>query len=315
MKMIFKNLSQKLKILSKKEIHFPNPKIVKMISLGVCSSLLVYGIVETIFKYKKVDLSKQAEKPTKEDTVFDESPEKLSLEIILKRDLFNKDDLEGNDENYANKICPPKTEKSSLHYKVTGILFVQGSKNSSLVLLSPDRVGAETSSIYKAGDKLEDSIVENIEKDRVYFVRKRCEEYLDLIYPDIYSKQKKTGTPSGSIYTEPGFERKGTNTVATREWVNNEITNDLSKILEDARAIPNVVNGQIKGFAVTQIVPDSVYSKLGLKSGDIISSINGMELNDAARAIQTLNSMKNENKLELRIQRGGESVSLKVNIQ
>jgi type II secretory pathway component PulC len=52
-----------------------------------------------------------------------------------------------------------------------------------------------------------------------------------------------------------------------------------------------------------------------LKDGDIVSSINGIELNDAARAIQTLNSLRNENNIEIQLLRGGQTITLKVNVQ
>lgn len=121
--------------------------------------------------------------------------------------------------------------------------------------------------------------------------------------------------PAGASYKEDGFERNGNSTTATKQWVNNILTNNFAKTLEEAKASPNLVGGQVKGFVITNITQNSVYAKLGLKDGDIVSVINGIELNDAARAIQTLNSMRNENTIELQIIRGGQPITFKVNVQ
>ena len=60
---------------------------------------------------------------------------------------------------------------------------------------------------------------------------------------------------------------------------------------------------------------DSVYEKMGMKDGDVIEAINGIDLNDAARAIQTLNAMRNEGKIEIRMKRDGQTSNLDVQVK
>ena len=51
---------------------------------------------------------------------------------------------------------------------------------------------------------------------------------------------------------------------ATKQWVNNILTNDFAKTLEEAKASPNIVGGQVKGFSITNITPNSVLCKVRL---------------------------------------------------
>ncbi|APJ03279.1 PDZ domain-containing protein [Silvanigrella aquatica] len=235
-----------------------------------------------------------------------------NLNPIITRNIFNVKGLIPDAEDNGNTVCPMEPYKSDLPYKITGILYGGSSINSLVVFESG--VG----SVYKEGDSLpQGGVLTSIEKSRILITKKQCPEYIALNYPKPPS-ERLSRTPqnaSGASYKEDGFERDGLNTTATRQWVNNILTNNFAKTLEEAKASPNLVGGQVKGFIISNITPNSVYSKLGLKDGDIVTSISGIELNDAARAIQTLNSMRNENTIELDVIRGGQSISFKVNVQ
>ena len=235
---------------------------------------------------------------------------------ILKRNLFNIEGTVPDASDIFEKICAPESKKSSLAFNVTGILF-GGEAKTSLVVL--EKKSDNKQQVYKLGDSiLPGTKISDISSNRVYITAKYCPEYLELTYPVVTSQTRRGRQKSGRSdvdYAENGFERVGNDTTVTKQWVNDILTNKLSTALEDARAVPYMEGAQVKGFTLSQIVPDSVYSKLGLKNGDVISSINGIELNDAAKAIQTLNSLRSETKIELTTIRDGQPVVLKVNIQ
>ena len=293
--------------------QFELPKTASFAPLvyGVLSFSAGLGIITTGISYfKKPTLPTQSvEKiiiPKKDDTDYYAS--------ILSRNIFNLDGTVPDSSNEKNLICSTTEQrKSPLAYKVTGIIY-GGNGVSSVAMMESNN----ENSIYKVGDTLVDGLViSDITIDKVFIRGKGCPEYLQLIYPTFVNNRRSTDKKgkSNTTYSENGFERVGNTTTATKQWVNDILTNKLSTALEDARAVPYLVGGNVKGFTLTEVKADSVYDKLGLKNNDVVSSINGVELNDAARAIQTLNSLRNDNKIELSVIRGGQTVSLKVNIQ
>ena len=54
---------------------------------------------------------------------------------------------------------------------------------------------------------------------------------------------------------------------------------------------------------------------LDMKAKDKSIKVFGIDLNDAGRAIQTLNSLKNENSIELNVKRNGVAVPLKIQVK
>ena len=77
-------------------------------------------------------------------------------------------------------------------------------------------------------------------------------------------------------------------------------------MLTQARAIPHFENGQPAGYKLIQIVPGSVYEKLGLKNGDVLSGVNGEPITDPARAFELLSQLKTASQLELTVKRDGQ---------
>lgn len=71
---------------------------------------------------------------------------------------------------------------------------------------------------------------------------------------------------------------------------------------------------KIKGFKVNFVKRGSDFSKLGLKRGDIIKSLNGEELTDYNRAFEFYKNIDTVENLTLTIQRGQEEMELNYEI-
>ncbi len=307
--------------IRKENITIPDSKVFVPIIYGVLAIISSVGILNTILPIIKKEHKPALKNLSTNNKIQIKNPfNKLNYDEILIRNIFNIDgalpDTDQKVEN-SNSICSSEPKKSNLAYKITGIIFGGDAKSSAALL---EQNSTKQQITYKLGDTLpEGPKISDISLNKVYLLSKDCPEYLEIDYPTFpqgrRSTQAQKNRNSAAEYSESGFERVGNNTTVTKQWVNDIILNKLSSTLEEARAVPNLVGGQVKGFTLTQIIPGSVYTKMGLKNGDIISSLNGIELNDAARAIQTLNSMRNENKIDLEIIRDGQPVNLKVNVQ
>lgn len=305
-------IASKLKYkLFSSDASIPPAEKVTPVFYSIAGIAFIFGIVTTVinlFWKPSINSPKKIESAIENnDTVH-----KPELSAILNRNLFNIKGLIPDAESDGNQICSLEPFKSNLPYKISGILF-GGTSETSLVVFD-----SGLNPVFKQGDSLpQGGVLHSIEKNRILVTNKNCPEFIELTSP-LPPNGRSSRSPqnaSGAAYKEDGFERNGSATTASKQWVNNILTNDFAKTLEEAKASPNIVGGQVKGFVITNITQNSVYAKLGLKDGDIVSGINGIELNDAARAIQTLNSMRNENAIDLQIIRGGQPISFKVNVQ
>lgn len=53
-----------------------------------------------------------------------------------------------------------------------------------------------------------------------------------------------------------------------------------------------LLSGPIKGFRLNSIPKNSIFHKIGLRNGDLIKNINGVEIESAKQAIELLHSLR-----------------------
>lgn len=74
---------------------------------------------------------------------------------------------------------------------------------------------------------------------------------------------------------------------------------DLPRLLTQARAVPNMVNGALTGFRIDYIAPSSFYEKIGIQSGDVLQRVNGVDIRDPTTMLNLLQQLKNERVVKL----------------
>ncbi len=85
-------------------------------------------------------------------------------------------------------------------------------------------------------------------------------------------------------------------------------TANLTDLLQQARAVPNIVpgsGGEVDGYRIVDIRKDSIFSKLGIKRMDVIKGVNGESIDSPAKAMQMYNALKNSKEISLEVEREG----------
>lgn len=90
---------------------------------------------------------------------------------------------------------------------------------------------------------------------------------------------------------------------------------NMNQLLTQARVVPVIDNGKTTGFRIFEIVPSSLYQKIGLVNGDVIQRINGVEIDDPNKFFQTYQSLKDEKSISVDIVRNGTKQSLNYEIR
>jgi general secretion pathway protein C len=62
-------------------------------------------------------------------------------------------------------------------------------------------------------------------------------------------------------------------------------------------------------------VPGSLFSQMGLRNGDVVTSVGDQQLNDPTQAIALLNSLRDANSLTITVMRHGRPVELNYQIE
>jgi general secretion pathway protein C len=141
-----------------------------------------------------------------------------------------------------------------------------------------------------------------IEARRVVFINTASgrREFVDLPETELPPTQVAIGIKSGG-----GIEQVAPTQFSVNRGEIDKALSDINNILTQARAVPHFENGIAAGYKLFQIVPGSIYQKLGLKDGDVICGFNGQPANDPAVAFAQLSDLKNQSHLDLCVKREG----------
>lgn len=252
------------------------------------------------------------------------------ISIVLERNLFNREGALGDaSTSIGERQMTPSDEvlETNLPIKVLGIIY-GGTPFSGLATI--ENKDKRLVNSFVVGDIVIDGAeVVEIHHDRIYLQRNGRKEYAMLEeFKLIRSSRGKTATasagrpgfsplangPPPAKFSEPGFSRDGAKVLMTEEYKLMILGRDFQKTLQDAKASPNMVDGELRGFVLTRIREDSIYQKAGFQNGDVVEEINGMPLTDAAGAISTLQSLRNEPNISVRVKRGGKLMTLDLTV-
>lgn len=274
----------------------------------------------------------------------------IKVDTILKRNLFDSENTpfpedlaSAQQKKVGEKIGKQNSAidyskqavKTSLPFKLHGTIFT-GNPIKGVALLATK--GQKSVGAYNVGDKVgKEAKLFQVYREKVVFEHKNQLEFLNIDKKDVKSgarrgrrkgrKSSKSRTPGAvsapvvsmegdkEIVRQEGFERVGASSKLTKQFRDRFLNEKLGETLRSAKATPVVENGGIVGWKMSRIKRGSIFKLIGLQEGDIIEVINGTKLTDASKAVTFLNTLREEDHIELKVRRKGKSVDLSVDMK
>ncbi|HEX7596845.1 MAG TPA: type II secretion system protein GspC, partial [Polyangia bacterium] len=87
------------------------------------------------------------------------------------------------------------------------------------------------------------------------------------------------------------------------------VLGNMSLLSRSARIVPEMRDGRAAGFRLYAVKPDGPFAKIGMTNGDIISSINGLEITSPEKALEVYAKLKSASHLTLGMERNGSKVT------
>lgn len=90
---------------------------------------------------------------------------------------------------------------------------------------------------------------------------------------------------------------------------------DMQKLQQDARVVPHYKDKDYAGFKLVGVRPGSLYRALGIRSGDVITSVNGDKIDSPNKALQLFEQLKSSSNIAVEIERRGQPKTLNYTIK
>jgi len=220
----------------------------------------------------------------------------MSNEIINDRNLFSSK-IEKKDGNSIDLEAAPVP--TTLNYQLVGTVIF---RNPARSLAAIQDKGDSKLYPVRIGDMIGENVqILSVEPRKVIFINStaRRKEFVEI--PEDPAIKISTANLRPKSAPATGVNQLDENRfVIGRQEIDSQMAN-FNALLTQARAVPEMRGGQMVGFRLTQIVPNSFYQKAGFKDGDVIRSVNGEKVTDAAKAFELLQGLKSMSSLDMTI--------------
>ncbi|MBS2024813.1 MAG: general secretion pathway protein GspC [Deltaproteobacteria bacterium] len=200
--------------------------------------------------------------------------------------------------------------RSTLHGLLVSTAMAKPEKFSLCQITNQD---TNETLVYAVNEMFMGARIYAIEKERVLVDNQGKNEYIDN--SAAASPQIAMATPPPATGGGDGVRVVGDNNyVVAKHEIDSALAN-LSDLATKARIVPSFKNGVSNGFKLFSIVPDSLYAKIGIQNGDVIRRINGYEMNSPDKALEIYQKLRDANRVEVELERRGETVRKSYSIE
>ncbi|MCB9073500.1 MAG: PDZ domain-containing protein [Bdellovibrionaceae bacterium] len=233
---------------------------------------------------------------------------------IISKNIFNSDGvipqtLAEKEGEGAGEDGIPKL--SDLPLDLLGTLVLADPSKSIATISIKGQNNVDPYSVGETVSGMAD--IKEIQRERVIFrnLRNQALEYIEVPQDQVLALT----TERGATVTLPKQSAEKTEFTFQRKDIDAQLEN-LPNLLQQARVVPETgPDGLVRGYKLVEIQPGSIYEKLGLRLGDVITGVNGESINSPQKALELYQALKSSNDIKLAIDRGGRNVDLSYRLQ
>jgi len=249
--------------------------------------------------------------------------------------VFNKDPTALLKRNMFCSTCPPifdeavtedptttvEETKTALPLAVLAIMYApppNGIKWSIAVMRDTE---AKIMGAFPVGGKIHGATITGILETRVYLDNAGKAEYIDLFEPPAPPPQAAAAAlapdknDAFAVDLAKGIKKLGEHNYELQRSTLESVLGNMALLSRSARIVPEMKDGKAAGFRLFAVRPDGPFAMIGMQNGDIISSINGLEITSPEKALEVYAKLKSASHLSLGMERNSQKVTKEYNIR
>jgi general secretion pathway protein C len=221
-------------------------------------------------------------------------PSGMDIQSVVSAHLFGVPPAATQDEGNA--------PQSSANLLLAGTIATQDPKHGIAIISD---AGAP-SKVYSVGERIGSASLHSVYLDHVILDRGGALETLLL---------PRQLPPSRAALARrvPGGDPR---TVAAVDNIRKMVQQDPNILDQVMRTVASYDNaaGKLRGFRAYPGRNRAIFSKLGLKAGDLVTAINGTPLDDPQRSQDVFNTIQTSDHVTVTVERGGQRQDITLNI-
>jgi general secretion pathway protein C len=195
----------------------------------------------------------------------------------------------------------------SLGLSLVGTVVANKPEESSAII--EDR-STRKQEVYQEGDRVKEALIKRILRHNVVINTGTRDEVLTMV-PEESTGRKPAPERATRSPRRPSAD---SSIRLDREELESQMAN-LNELMQQVRIRPFMEGKQPAGFLVSNIKPGSLFSKMGLRNGDVIQGVNGETITTPDQAVELYESLMEGGEIALEIKRGRRQQNLRYEVQ
>ena len=218
---------------------------------------------------------------------------------IVERNLFN------TNKDADSKPVSIKTEtlkQTELKLKLWGTVSGLGGQTYAVI----EEAKSRQQNLYKVGDAVQNATVKMVFREKVILSVNGQDEVLEL--------EEIRGLASGRMPPQTATKSRRQKITLKRSQIESSVKN-VNELMKQVKIRPHTENGQAAGLMLSSIQRGSIFRRMGLRSGDVITGVNGNSLVSVDDALKIYENMKSSSNMSIEIKRRGRNRTIDYNIE
>ncbi|MGQ9695504.1 MAG: type II secretion system protein GspC [Thermodesulfobacteriota bacterium] len=170
--------------------------------------------------------------------------------------------------------------------------------------------------IFRLHEKIGEGEIINIFRNQVVIrIRDKLETLAIAVKNKAERETSPTGRPMASAQKEDIVRRLSTNHFLINKEDVRAYVGNINQFMTQARFRPYFAMGRPAGYIISEIVPGSLFEKIGLRNNDVVKKVNGQMINQPEEVFQAYSQLLNDAQIEVEIERRGQTEVFKYEIR
>jgi general secretion pathway protein C len=301
--------------------------IIDLLSVGLCAVFLGRAAASA-FEYKFLTAMVAPQPPPRVARTQNETVYPKQIDTVIKRNVFCSTCppiVDKADEVATETETKFEPQKTTLPLQLLAVNYAPppwGFQHSSVVLRDTE---TKESGAFRAGEKVKGATITGIDETRLHLDNAGKPEYLDLLDEAPPAAPTPTApvaaaapAPGGDALSQEldrGIKKVSEHNYEIQRATLESVLGNMSLLSRSARIVPEIRDGKAAGFRLYSVRPDGPFAKIGMQNGDVISSINGLEITSPEKALEVYAKLKSASHLSLGLERNGQRITKDYNIR
>ena len=235
-------------------------------------------------------------------------PRFSNYQAIIDRNLFETVTESQAEQKTAESIEVEKLQETKLNLKLWGTVTGSGKKAYAVI----EDKNKREQGLYRKGDSIQNATIKMILRKKVVLRANGKDEVLTMEDEKGRTASRSASGPGGGRAYDRGVDSRETKQLDRSKI--DHVLNNINRLMNQAKVRPYFKDGKPNGLLLTHIRRNSLFTDLGLKSGDIVKGVNGKRIRSVEDAMDFYNNLKNSSSVQLEIERRGETKAISYEI-